>query len=358
MEKAQGIGPRHAQSQSAGQRDRMSFDVTLIETVTPQELEAAWKIAKLRRDLRSSGGWSIFWGILTISTALGSLQRSDSNTVPIFIGILLFVTGIAVRRSPNLNTLLADASALLLVGAWNIGTTLLTRDTPENLGLILGVVQTIWAIRRLARYPRFLRAGQAAESLIANTERLVTSIQETQQTDPGDLIEFQAKGQYWKGQLSPAGITLVAGNARQVRFLPPDAFALIGQDGTEPMAWIKVSINVAGNIWIGKTSHESLQRYKNWKATCNVPADNAHADTCLPIEARRVEAKQHLRQARAYEEAGDLENALAESEHALRLAPDWADAYTLHRLILERLGRQTGAIAAKKSGTLSSQTSR
>jgi hypothetical protein len=355
MEKAQRIGLKHRQSNSVGPPDYVPQD-TSLEAAAPRELEKAWETAKLRRDLRSSGGWSIVWGILTIIVALFPPQHSDFEAVSILMGLLLIGAGVTAWRSPKRGTLLADASALLLVGGWNIAITLLTTNTLASFRPILGLVQTILATPRFARYPRFVRAGHAAEPLIANTERLVTSIQETQQTNPGNLIEFQAEGKYWKGQLSPGMVTLVAGNARQVRFLSPDVFALTSQDGGEPRERVKVSITVEGDTWTGKTSYESMQQYKNWKAAQTKSAGGIE-DTKPSLEARHAEAKQHLEQAHAYEQANDLENALSESEHALRLAPDWAEAYDLHRLILGRLGKQAEAIAAQKSGPSSSQTS-
>lgn len=349
MEKAQRIGLKHTQSNPAGPPDYVPHDASL-EAAAPRELEKAWETAKLRRDLRSSGRWSILWGLLTIVITVGPLQKSDLNVVPVLMGLLLIGTGVAARRSPKRSTLLADASALLLVGGWNIAITLLTTNTLASFRLILGLVQTILAIPRFARYPHFVRAGHAAEPLIANTERLVTSIQETQQTNPGNLIEFQAEGKYWKGQLSPGMVTLVAGNARQVRFLSPDVFALTSQDGSEPMERVKVLITVEGDTWKGKTSYESMQQYKDWKAAQTESAGGIEEDTKPSLEARHAEAKQHLEQAYAYEQANDLENALSESEHALRLAPDWAEAYDLHRLILGRLGKQAEAISTQKRG--------
>ena len=53
---------------------------------------------------------------------------------------------------------------------------------------------------------------------------------------------------------------------------------------------------------------------------------------------RSEEAEKHLDQAHTSWEANDLESALRESELAIQLAPDLAEAHNLRGAILEELG--------------------
>ncbi len=61
----------------------------------------------------------------------------------------------------------------------------------------------------------------------------------------------------------------------------------------------------------------------------------------LPEKVQR-----HLERAYAYEESGDLEEALRQCETIIQLAPGLAEAYNLRGVILDELGRKEEAIAA------------
>lgn len=233
---------------------------------TVRELEDAWEAAQQRKNLRSSGGWSILWGAFAILGGLASLEQSGCNGVLVLIGLFLVGTGIAAWRKPSPGALQADAAAMLLVGLWNIAITLTSGDSSQSFWAIAGVVQIVWAVQRFARHSKFTRVQHIPESLITHVEALVGRIQRANVAATGDLIEFQAKGKRWKGQLAPEMVTLVAGNAQEVRFAPREGFTLTTQEEAVPGKQVKTSIRVKADTWTGRMPYQSLQRYEDWQA--------------------------------------------------------------------------------------------
>jgi len=233
---------------------------------TVRELEDAWEAAQQRKNLRSSGGWSILWGAFAILGGLASLEQSSCNGALVLIGLFLIGTGIAAWRKPSPGALQADAAAMLLVGLWNIAITLTSGDSSQSYWAIIGVVQIIWAVQRFAKHSKFARVQQTPEQLITHVEALVGRIQRANVSASGDLIEFQAKGKRWKGQLAPEMVTLVAANAQEVRFVPREGFALTAQEEAAPGKQVRASIRVKADTWTGRTPYQSLQRYEDWQA--------------------------------------------------------------------------------------------
>ena len=231
-----------------------------------RELEDAWEAAQLRKALRSSGVWSILWGAFAILGGFASLEQSGLNALLILIGLFLVGTGIAAWRKPSPGALQADAAALLLVGLWNIAITLMSGDSSQSFWAIAGVVQIIWAAQRFAKRSKFAQVQHVPESLIAHVEALVSRIQRAKVAAAGDLVEFQAKGKRWKARLAPDVITLVAGNAQEVRFTPREGFTLTAQEEAVPGKRAKASIKVQADTWTGRASYQSLQRYEDWQA--------------------------------------------------------------------------------------------
>ncbi len=242
---------------------------------TVRELEDAWEAAQQRKNLRSSGGWSIFWGALAILGGLASLEQSGCNGVLVLIGLFLVGTGIAAWRKPSPGALQADAAAMLLVGLWNIAITLMSGDSSQSFWAIAGVIQIVWAVQRFAKHSKFARVQHISEPLITHVEALVGRIQRANVVASGNLIEFQAKGKRWKGQLAPEMVALVAGNAQEVRFAPREGFTLTAQEEAAPGKRVKVSIRVKADTWTGRAPYQSLQRYEDWQAGRLAPPEMA-----------------------------------------------------------------------------------
>jgi alpha-glucoside transport system substrate-binding protein len=236
-----------------------SGSLARVETRYIQELGTAWEVVQLRQGLRGSGGWSIFWGIVAVFVGFSSLQESELNFLLVLIGLFLIGTGIATRRSPGPGTLQADAFAMLLVGGWNIIILL----TGTYFGVI-GIFQIIGAIQRFAQQSKFNQMHYVSESRIIQAETLVARARQANST-ADNLIQFRAKGKNWKARLAPEVVTLVAGNAQQVRFVSDSQFTLTTE--TEPTSGkqVKVSIQVGLDTWRGEMSLESLERYEVWQ---------------------------------------------------------------------------------------------
>lgn len=236
--------------------------------------------------LARRGGGISFGGIVAIFTALASIEQSGCNAVLLLIGLFLIGAGIAAWRSPGPGTLQANGVALLLVGGWNIGISLLAMsagDSSQGFWIVLGIFQVVWGIQRFTQSSKLARVQYIPESTIARAESLVKHVQRAKVTTADDLIGFRAKGKNWKGQLTPEVVTLVAGNAQEVRFVAPDEFALTAQGEATPGKQTKVSIRARADTWTGKMPYESLQRYENWKAGLIAPLEEVEEVTAPAV---------------------------------------------------------------------------
>ncbi|HUT20791.1 MAG TPA: Ran-binding zinc finger domain-containing protein, partial [Anaerolineae bacterium] len=228
----------------------------------PSTLREAWEAAKLRKELRSAGVWSLLWGLFAIVTGMATLETSGLNAVLVAIGLFLIGTGIAAWRAPGPTTAALDAAALLAVGVWNIGITLLGGESTERFWAIAGIVQIVWAVQRFARRARFARLRHVPEAAIERATRLVEGAQKARLAQVADVIEFRAGGKRWRARLAPDVIALVTGNGREVRFLSPEQFDLTAQGpGT---GVIRATVRAGAERWDGSLSSTMWDRYQAW----------------------------------------------------------------------------------------------
>lgn len=249
----------------------MAVDWKTSSSSRARELRNAWKAGQLRASLRSSGGWSILWGIVAIVTGATTLKQADCNAVLLLIGLFLLGAGIAAWRAPSPTTLRLDAASLLTVGLWNIVITILNitaGNTSQGFWGFLGLMQIVWAVQRFVRAGQFNQGQAASDSLIAEAQSRVRDVRQANRATTPDLIGFQAKGKSWKARLSGEVVTLVAGAAQEVHFVPSEAFSLVAQEEVEPRRQGRCTIQAGTETWSGKASYESLQRYEQvWKAS-------------------------------------------------------------------------------------------
>src|SRR6266487_1621497 len=92
----------------------------MIADVGIVELQKVSDYRTVRRSLRISGIFSIFWGLVAITLGVSALRYSFINIFLIIIGLFLITTGILNIIAPTPIGIVIDGIALVTVGLWNI----------------------------------------------------------------------------------------------------------------------------------------------------------------------------------------------------------------------------------------------
>ena len=176
-----------------------------METTDPKlaSYQASSAILIMRRSLRSTGWWSIFWGgfwlfILAMAVLPGGWAGVDVLTY-LWLGLgglLLVFEGIYVMRTFSPKALLAEAATLAILGALNLvrfGEMVSSGRGRANP--IYGIVMlynafTTWKARKTVDE---LMAKTNEQDLGYMTETIDHAITEDPKNSP-DLIEFKAAG--------------------------------------------------------------------------------------------------------------------------------------------------------------------
>jgi arabinogalactan oligomer/maltooligosaccharide transport system substrate-binding protein len=257
------------------------------QAAEPRALNEAWEASKLRKSLSGSGMWSIMWGALALIAGLAMIEESALNVVLAGIGVFLIGTGIAAWAAPNPVTLRLDATALLLVGLWNIIATLAGGESSEMVWIIGGVVQIGWAIGRFARHGRFKEVQHVPLPLIKHAAELVRDTQRANAGRDAGIVQFRAAGKLWKVRLLPDLAVAVAGNAQEVRFVEPDEFKLSGAPEATTR-WVQANIQLGRDTWTGPVFAASLAQYALWRQARDAEAGEAPAAEAGGVPAAQV----------------------------------------------------------------------
>ena len=113
-----------------------------MSEVTSQEIEELQKISNYRsvnKGLRWPAIGSIIFGLIAIVSGVVSIEENPINLVLALIGIFLLIEGIWLIVAPNPKGMIADGIALLILGIWNITTTMMNWATGLLVELFLRI---------------------------------------------------------------------------------------------------------------------------------------------------------------------------------------------------------------------------
>jgi hypothetical protein len=254
-----------------GKRNRMSagrirctvcFNL-ITERLNTHLLEQASSAVVIRRNLRSSGGWSMLWGAFAVLSGLAGLSQSGCNAVLILIGLFLIGSGWASRNNPSQGTLQADALGFLLVGGWNILLNILVMQEggSPDMFMFLGGLQIFWGIQRFATSVKLGQLSAVPDPVVAHVEKLVEGLINANGKIDQDLIIFWSKGREWRTRLLPHLSVLAQATGQEPHFLDPDQFNL--QKVGEPKKGNRVDIQaqVGSETWKGQADPQMLERF-------------------------------------------------------------------------------------------------
>jgi len=251
--------------------------------VNVEIFENAWEYAVLRKTFRSGGGWSIFWGIIAILMGVGLSSQSSLNFLLVPIGFFLLITGIAGRGNLSVGVIVGDGLALLLIGIWNIGITIMnaTDGYQPSFWGVLGVMQILWGIRRLILIPCFQKIAVVPIPIVDHVERLVNFVQEIQSNNE-KMIELQANGNRWRTLFTPEMVLLATDKAKKVRFVPRIQFSLNILEDPQPRKPGMISIHLGKETWSGSISADNIKRYDKLVSLLEINAPVAKAEEFAP----------------------------------------------------------------------------
>ena len=243
------------------------------------ELQEACDRRSVRNSLRGAGIGSIIWGVIAVAMGVSFAHENPVNIILVYLGVGLVVEGAIVAIFPRPGGLILDGVTLILVGTWNIGTTL----------FVLGIMQWMWGIRSIRRYFRFSQVRMDKSTDLRISAWVDKTIKEVRSLNPmkaDNVITLttacSGANQTWKALLRPDGAVFVmVSGGHDILIAPKDAVCLTSQipHGAKPSKTINIVLDVSGRVLKGAAKVEQLQRLNSWKWDRALPAHNTSQPT-------------------------------------------------------------------------------
>ncbi len=258
----------------------------LQATASDPEFEDLQRVASYRellKTLRPRGIGSIIWGLIAIGLGLAAMDASRLNVILAVIGVFLIIEGIWALVAPAPVGMMIDGIALLLLGVWNLATTILDMSAGRDASpmfLVLGILQLGWAGQGFAKYAHFSKilSREASPLAVQKFDQLLHDLESASMTSDAALVEFvtSAPARLWKGQLRNIGGLFAMHSGRKLsryrRWADGNLLVATRQevsflkdgDGIKPDT-VRVAISIRGQKMSGVMPREALQRYEAWK---------------------------------------------------------------------------------------------
>jgi len=229
---------------------------------------------------RWGGIGGIFFGILALFMGYNSLSVNPLNSILVLIGLFLFIEGAHHLIFPSVKGLKIEATALFIVGCWNIFITIynmtLTEGGSGSFLAILGVFQIIWGRNFLLEHSRFRdkEIKKPSAEMIDKVKRITNKILKEDPTASLDLIMFEEEKSFgfpnfWKAKLyKDFGIFVKSKN--NIMFVKLDELGLICNN--KKLLSNKYNIHVRFNKkeLKGIISQEHYKQFEQWKNRTSV----------------------------------------------------------------------------------------
>lgn len=125
-----------------------------------------------RKTIRTAAIVGIVWGVINLTIGFFAVQTTKLNAGILFLGLLMFGSGVVALRKPSLHSLLNEAVVSVLLLFWNIGVAFYnTRMGYTDHG---DAHSLIWpAIAAVALFRQYLRLGHLKEAIGAMDQNVV-----------------------------------------------------------------------------------------------------------------------------------------------------------------------------------------
>lgn len=249
-----------------------------IENIHLLQEAATYRVGE--RQLRRSGIGDIVWGIICVLIGIPAFQVNPVNAVMVLIGAMLVGVGIWIIARPRPIGSLIDGIALLLVAAWNTVITALNLaatasgkqpDTPR-LGVLIIILQYVWGVQRLQRYPRFAasEAMKPSPKISKWLDELVKSLKDARMGSDSSIIAFTIKGfngqQNWRARLLPEMAIFMRDNGQDMILLTREDATISLKEARRSKGQTKVYFELGHVKSDGFIGPESLSRFEAWNS--------------------------------------------------------------------------------------------
>lgn len=174
------------------------------------------------------------------------------------------------------------ATALMLIGAWNVSTNLfalLSGSAGFDLFWgVLGLFQIFWGVKMLGPNSRLaaVRLSKPPSDIVAEIDRLARILRRAGEKNGEEFIEFtcadfQAK-HFYHGKLMEGAVFLTEGSGTHLHFLRPEDLEVTFVGKKLRRKKNSVKVRMRREELKGLMSETSLERINRWKA---VEADMA-----------------------------------------------------------------------------------
>jgi hypothetical protein len=239
-------------------------------SVPTSKLLRAAEFLAARRKLRVSGMWSVLFGV--VSVMVGCLWI-PVDWVLTALGVVLMATGGWNILVPRPTSIVLDAVAVLLVGAYNlIGAVLAVMDgLPPSPGrAFLGAFQVVWSVQRLGNLREFAGAflERPTDAEIKEIDEAVGSIRRAVAKGSSDVIEFSAgtTRRAWKARLHGEHAVFVAVATSEFLVGTRGTIVLTPRSNESGGGALQADLAIGGTRLRITIVPDSLRLYEQWKA--------------------------------------------------------------------------------------------
>jgi len=238
----------------------------------PDELPLLQKAVEdevVRRRLKSSGFAATVFGVLTLFS--GVVPPAD--LLLLGLGALLSFCGLWNLVMVTPAGLLMSAISLVAVGAYNLGSMILTAASGQHASgawPVLGVFQIIWGFQAVKTWRRFRHTlvGDVSDAIRTRAHGLVDALRRANPKNENDVVVLNAASgaapTVVRLRLAPEGLLALAMGKDDVVFATRQQVAFeIKSESKFPRA-TKGVLRIAGRSWTGSTTPEGAERLRVW----------------------------------------------------------------------------------------------
>jgi uncharacterized RDD family membrane protein YckC len=230
----------------------------------------------LRKTLRAGGIGSIIFGALAVIGGASGVGKDLVDALLFSIGMFLLLEGIWIVNAPTPAGVAVDGFALLILGAFNIGSTILDMKTGESGHgmrgfILLGVWQIMWGMQSFARYKTFSKLPMAKppKDKLRWLDSLARLIGKTGTAKASDVIAYsvhEGKKQLSVQALLSRDAAIVAmDSGRRLLFVRKGDLDISSRGSAGVGTFQSMSFSAGDMVGTGVISDESFARYEAWK---------------------------------------------------------------------------------------------
>jgi len=229
----------------------------------------------VRKTLKNSATVSLIIGAITLAIAL----VPPLSIISAALGVMLLATGAWNLARPRPTGILVDGVSVILVGLYNIVSTVLEAQSGQGGSAIwikMGIFQLIIGGQAFWRYAQFRDAFriQVNDSEMQELDGMVSEMWKAKVKESSDIIEFKVSGFHetpWKARLTDSLAVLATLGGNEVKVATRAEFDIAENGKVLIGKSLKATFTIGGKAMKGTLSPESFERFQLWKTGVVIP---------------------------------------------------------------------------------------